>query len=304
MWTVTKLLIWTKDYFETHQVDSPRLTAELLLAEILRVSRLELYLRYDTPLSKDELSVFKQLIRRRVSGEPVQYILGKGSFMGMAFHVDKRVLIPRPETELLVEKVVNWFRCGWKMEDGRWKRRGAFYAPNEKSGVEETSIIDIGTGSGCLAVSLAKFLPETTVVATDISEDALQVAQANADHHGVRVTFHQGDFLLPLDHHLFKPVFIVSNPPYVSEQEWPLLQKEVRDHEPHLALVAKDNGLYCYQKILEQSHSLQVEGLTFEVGQGQSDAVEALIQNHYPDFVIDTFSDLNNIPRVVFASKV
>ncbi|MFC1478724.1 peptide chain release factor N(5)-glutamine methyltransferase [Candidatus Margulisiibacteriota bacterium] len=288
-WTITSLLQWTQDYFQKNKIDAPRLTAELLLADVLKVNRLDLYLRYDAPVSEDELASFKKYIQRRVSGEPLQYILGKAWFMGMELAVSRDVLIPRPETEVLVEKVVDWFRNN---------------QPTSQP-ANQLTVVDIGTGSGCIAVSMAKFVPDIKIYATDISEAAINVALTNAEQHEVEITFKRGDLLTPvMDKISDSPVFIVSNPPYVTEHEWPDLQQEVKDHEPDTALLAGENGLEYYRKIIDQSRGLSAAGFAFEAGIGQAGAIADLLRCEYPDFKIDIMKDLEQVDRIVMGYGV
>ena len=252
-WHVVDLLKATADYFVAKHVDEPRISSELLLGHVLSRSRLQLYLHHDHPVSREELDRFRNLCRQRLEGRPVQYITGEQFFYGLQFFVDERVLIPRPETELLVEHA---------LESLGMTARG---------GNATATLLDIGTGSGCIAVTMAKLCPSLRVVAVDSSPEALVVARMNAERHGVapQVTFIQAD--------LFEPYFttklplapyelIISNPPYIPLAEWETLQREVRQFEPEMALTTPQ-GTECYRAIAALAPSLLVSGgaLMFEL---------------------------------------
>lgn len=240
----------TVPYFEKQGVESPRLTIELLLAHLLQKKRLELYLGFERDLDEAVLVQLREMVKRRTAGEPLQYITGEAEFCGLKFAVDKRVLIPRPETELLVEAVP---------------------AVNR--------IVEVGTGSGCIAVALAKRLPAAEIYATDISADALAVATANAKRHGVEknIRFLQGDLLEVLPSSM-KVDAVVSNPPYIASGEIGTLPKEVRDFEPVQALVAGEDGLKVYRRLVPDGARVLSPGggLFLELGAGQRSAVEQL----------------------------
>lgn len=241
-WTVVDLLKTTSDFFVLKQIDEPRLSAEILLSHLFRENRLWLYLNHNRPVSPDELAAFRELCRQRLEGRPVQYITGEQCFYGMSFAVDERVLIPRPETELLVEHAA-----------------GLLSSLKERRPDDEKCVLDIGTGSGCIAVILASRLPFLRIVAIDSSVSALDVAQANARKHGVldRVDFIEADLFDPELGLRYGRIFdmIVSNPPYIPEQEWKGLQKEVRCFEPKEALVTSE-GTASYRAICRAAPSM------------------------------------------------
>lgn len=277
-WTIRRVLDWTRGHFEKQDVDAPRLTAELLLGSILKLERVRLYMDLERPLSKDELASYRALIQRRLAGEPTQYLLGRKEFYGRQFSVDPRVLIPRSETELLVEAVL---RALPKDQPAR--------------------VLDLCTGSGCIAISIAAEREQTSVWATDLSSDALAVARANAEALGVdaRVTFFQGD--------LFEPVpagatfdVIVSNPPYIATGELAGLQREVQK-EPKLALDGGPDGLVLLGKIVVQAKSRLKAGglLALELGDEQGAAVQTqLTRAEYLDVRIE--KDLARFDRLAF----
>jgi len=272
-WDVLKVLNWTKGYLAEKGVENPRLEAEWLLCEALSLDRVGLYLNFDKPLQDAELAAFRALVLRRGKREPLQYILGSQEFMGLEFDVTPAVLIPRHDTEVLVEQAV-------------------------QRGKAATSILDIGTGSGCIAVSLAKALPKAQVFAVDCSEHALDVAKANAQRHGANVHFFHGSLFDPVEGRHFD--LILSNPPYIPQGELAGLQQEVQ-FEPQGALDGGDDGLDFYRSIVNAAPKyLNEKGwLLFEVGAGQAPQVLELLTQ--AGFTEETFTarDPAGIERVV-----
>ncbi|NTW51067.1 MAG: peptide chain release factor N(5)-glutamine methyltransferase [Chlorobiaceae bacterium] len=263
-WNVVDLLKTTIAFFTERKVDEPRLSAELLLGNVLGLERLQLYLNHDRPVSPKELERFRESTRQRLQGRPVQYIVGESFFYGYRFEVDGRVLIPRPETELV-------------LEDGM-ERLSAITLPVGQG----PSILDIGTGSGCIAVTLALRIPGSHLTAVDISTDALGVAQRNAQAHGVadRIRFVQADALDPSFVEAVGVPFdmVISNPPYIPEPEWATLQDEVRLYEPRLALVAPE-GFEYYRSIASMASKLVRKGgvLCFELHADGAEGVRNLL---------------------------
>src|SRR5208282_670074 len=223
--TILEVINKTTPYFEKQGIESPRLTIELLLAHLLKKKRMQLYLEFERDLDETTLEALRGMVKRRVAGEPLQYITGEAEFCGLRLMVDKRVLIPRPETELLVETVA-----------GRVKGEG-----EERKAAAR--IVDVGTGSGCIAIALAKKFPDAEIVALDASRDALDVARGNATLHQIEknIRFLESDLLQNLDDSLRVDV-IVSNPPYIADGEMAKLPREVRDFEPVRALAAGEDG--------------------------------------------------------------
>lgn len=236
IWTVHAILKVTTEYLTGKGIDSPRLSAELLLAHQLNLNRVDLYLNYDRPLNEQELNGYRSLLRRRIAREPIQYIIGVQEFWSLDFAVSPGVLIPRPESELLIEQVLSL--CA--------DRR----VPESVS----PRILDLGTGSGALAVTLARELENAVIWASDISPVALEVAYQNAGRHGVaeRITFVEGDLFQPFrtQHHSFD--VILSNPPYIASSALDSLAPEVRDHEPRRALDGGVGGMDSINKILAE----------------------------------------------------
>ena len=251
-WTLLRILRWTTDYFTGKEVDNPRLDAELLLAHILNLDRVGLYLNYDRPLNSEELDIIRPLVKRRGQREPLQYLLGATEFWSLAFDVSPAVLIPRADTEILVEETLA------RADNG-------------------SQLLDVGTGSGAVVISLASELPDWQLTGLDLSAAALAIAQQNVTKHQVdaRVRLIQGD-LAELPPHRYD--LIVSNPPYIAREEWDGLMPEVRCFEPQLALLAENNGLECYKHLARQASShLNPNGwLLVEIGYQQADAVKAL----------------------------
>jgi release factor glutamine methyltransferase len=265
-WTILDLITWGTEYLTEKSIDDARLTIELMLAHVLQFKRIQLYTKFDQPLSEDELARFKVLLKRRLSHEPLQYILGETEFMGLKFTIDKRALIPRPETELLVEKAIELVR-------------------QKLSNEPAISILDIGTGSGCIAVSLAKIIPNANILAIDISEEALALAKKNAEDNGVaeRIEFRQID-VLTLKDPAFSNQFhcILSNPPYISTKEFAEVSKEVKEYEPNSALTDNENGLKFYPVIAHiAKESLVINGIVgVEHAYDQSESIEKIFSGY------------------------
>lgn len=259
-WTVLRLIEWSGAYLEEKGVEGGRRDAEHLLAHALGVERLQLYLQYDRPLDAEELDAFRPLLRRRARREPLQYILGSAAFRELVLQVDTRALIPRPETEVLVEEVLAW---------------------SGSRAVPPVSALDVGTGSGAIALSLALEGPFRRVVATDASADALSLAETNARTLGLAesVVFRRGDLFEPLEADERFDV-VVSNPPYVLEGEAPTLQPEVAEWEPAEALFGGPDGLDVIRRLVAEVAKYLTPGglLALEVGLGQAGSVTALVE--------------------------
>ena len=287
--TVLELLNWSTDCFKDHDIENPRLNAELLLACSLNLTREQLYIRFNDQLKEEEKEGVERLVGRRISGEPLQYILGHQEFWSIDFKVDPRVLIPRPETELLVEQ--------------------ALLILSEIPLGRTPYVLEIGTGSGAVAISLAKEVGDLFLVATDISRDALLLAKENAKAGGVlhRVAFVKSDLFEPFPALGGREPFdlILSNPPYITFSQIDELPKEVRDYEPIVALNGGEDGLDFYRKIIAQTpHYLRRGGwLLLEVGQGQSRIVSRRIEEESHFLKPACIPDLSGIERVVKAQR-
>ncbi len=288
-WTVTRLLTWTRDHFQRHGLDSPRLCAEILLAHALGCERIHLYTRFEQVPDDAAVDRFRTLVKDAATGRPIAYLTGVKEFFSLPFEVTPDVLIPRPETEVLVERTVDLVR---------------------KQGPPEAAILDLGTGSGCIAVSLARHLPQSRVFASDVSAAALAVAGRNAERHGVadRVELRGG--------HLFEPWrapladgstasfdLIVSNPPYVRTDD-PNLARNVRDFEPHVALFAGENGLAVIRALAADAGRWLRPGghLLMEVAYDQAPAVRDLLAGRDWQAIV-TYRDPAGHERVVHARR-
>lgn len=286
IWRVVELLDWTSGYFEQHSIPTPRLDAEVLLGHLLNKSRLQLYLDFDMPVFQEHLTPFRKLIQRRIERTPVSYLTNRKEFLSLDFYVDERVLIPRPETEQLVETILA-----------------------TKTDTPQR-VLEIGTGSGVIATSLAVHASAWDIVATDISEPALAVAQQNAETHAcsAQITFMSGDLFEPIkmieapEERQFD--WIVCNPPYIKNMERDNLSPDVRDYEPEIALFAGDDGLTVIRRLItEAPQYLAPNGkLLFEIGDTQTDPVRALINEEPAYFTYELLKDYAEKDRLIFAS--
>jgi release factor glutamine methyltransferase len=269
-WTILKILQWATPYFQSHDIDSPRLTAEVLLAHILGLERIDLYARFDQPLSPEELSHLKSLIRRRIDREPTAYIIGRKEFMGFDLSVTPAVLIPRPETEVLVE--------------------AALEILPEASCSDPCRVIDIGTGSGAVVIALARMRPGHRFSATDISPAALELARTNAAALNIdSIEFLTGDlFAAAMPSETYD--LVVSNPPYIPSGAICELAPEIKCYEPVAALDGGPDGLAIIRRIISLLPEFLTPGgrLMMEIGWDQADAVSRLTV------------DIENIERVTF----
>jgi release factor glutamine methyltransferase len=273
-WTILKILTWTKEYLAQKGVENARLESEWLLCAALGLDRVGLYVNFDKPLTAAELADYRGMVTRRAKREPLQYILGSQEFMGLEFEVSAAVLIPRHDTEVLVEEAL---------------RRSPASA----------RILDIGVGSGCIAVVLAKALPQADVMGVDKSPQALVLAQKNAGKHDVRLTLFEGSLFEPFPNQTFD--LIVSNPPYIQTADLETLQPEVRDYEPCQALDGGADGLDFYRLIIPAAPDYLVPGgwLLFEVGIAEAESVTELFTLTGRFSEIFTAKDANGIERVV-----
>ncbi len=257
VWTPLKLINWTKDYFAKRGVEEPRLEAELLLAHALGWKRIDLYSRFETPVPPDKLAAFRAMVKRRAGREPAQYIMGTTEFCGLTLKTDRRALIPRPETEIIVDVAATLVK------------------PDA-----EALLVDIGTGSGCIAVAAAVRLPRARVVACDVSADALALARENAETHqiGGRIDLRLGDFAEVLSDLAGNVDLAMANPPYVGEGELAGLAPELREHEPRVALISGPEGTELQRRILDFAPALLKPGghLVMEIGFGQAARVRAM----------------------------
>jgi len=280
------------DYLKTSGSTSPRLDAELLLGHVLGLDRVALYVNFDRPLVPEEVDAFRELLRRRARGTPIAYILGRKPFLDTTLVVGPGVLIPRPETELLVEAAVGWLR--------------------ERPG-DRLLAADVGTGSGAVAVGIALSEPRTHVIAVDISADAVRTARINVERHRLneRVEVMEGDLLAPVakspraSQYVGGLDAVVSNPPYIASGEWGALPKDVRDFEPRLALDGGPDGLAVYRRLIPMAaQALRPGGLlALEIGAGQGPALTALLARDGRWRDVRVQQDYAGHDRIVLAHK-
>jgi len=289
-WIIKDLLNVTADYLKEKEVDSPRLTAEILLSHQLKTDRVNLYLNFDKPLTEHEISGYRSLIRRRLLHEPIQYITGTQEFWSLDFMVNPQVLIPRPESELLVEQAV--------------KRVESDFAQQNRN----PRILDLGTGSGVLAISVAKELPHARIWATDLSEGALNVARRNAEKHKLseRIEFMCGDLWEPITNLDFQFDLILSNPPYIASEDYDDLAPEIRDHEPRVALDGHERGMYFIEKILQEGpvHLNPGGWLLMEMAPDQTERALLLAEQIKGYGEMSRIKDYSHAYRVVAARKI
>jgi release factor glutamine methyltransferase len=290
-WTIIKLLKWTTSYFKSHDIDSPRSTAEILLAHVLNLKRIDLYLRYDQPLSLNELSKFKDVIKRRIDREPVAYIVGVKEFWSMDFTITKDVLIPRPETECLVEAALS------------------LLPENKRYDIKSTPkrIIELGTGSGAVILAMASMRPNHTFFASDRSVEAVRLARKNSKRHGLdtMVSFFCADWFAPINCERKRFDMILSNPPYVPTRVIGRLMPEIYKYEPVSALDGGRDGLLCLKYIINTAHHYLNRNGNFllEIGHDQKNDIRSLIDQcgNYEHVVFT--KDYSGYDRVVHMKK-
>jgi len=285
-WQTLELIRVTAEYLQTKSVDAPRLCAEKLLAHVLGCDRIDLYTGFDKPVGDDKLGAFRELVRRRAAREPIQHLIGKTEFWSVDIRCDARALVPRPETELLVEAALDLL-CE----------------------TETPKIADIGTGTGCIAIAIALELPKATIVASDCSAEALELAGENIRAHELssRISLLAGDLVAPFLENGMKGAFdlVVSNPPYVTSAEMSALQPEVRDHDPAMALCGGEHGLDLIRRLLHETPPvLRADGsIILEIGDGQSEAARRLMDGT-AWMVTKVLPDHAGVERIIVGKKV
>lgn len=284
-WKVVELLKTTTDFFKQKQIENPRLNAEVLLAHVLNKSRINLYIEFERPISDGEFTVFREYVSRRSKNEPLQYITGFTEFMGLHFKVNPSVLIPRPETEILCEEIL--------------KLQSSYNGP--------ANILDIGTGSGCIAISLAHFWQMSKVTGIDVSSEALNTAKENALlNKNINLNFIQQDVFTIKENKDFPRNFniVVSNPPYIAKDELSTVQNEVKNFEPQIALTDFGDGLIFYKHILDlmEEEKLQCDFLFFEMSGSQPKKIVAEVKKrNFTEMTV--IKDLTGISRVLKIQK-
>lgn len=313
IWTIGRILKWTEQYFKDKGIESPRLDAEVLLAHVLEKQRIYLYVHFDEPLQPAELAAYREMIKQRVLRVPAAQILGEKEFMGLTFKVTADTLVPRPDTEILVQAAVERLKAmkgeaktpeDEVLADGE---EASSAANRDEAAVdvsqEALRIADIGTGSGAICLSVLRYLADTAADTVDISPEARAVAEENAASLGLadRVTFHTGDLLQPLRGMTFAA--ILSNPPYIPEADIATLAPEVRLKEPHTALSGGRDGLDFYRRLAKDAPAMLVPGgfMAFEVGIHQAEPVAALAKANPLIARTEILPDYAGIDRVVVA---
>jgi len=287
-WTIQKLLNWVTGYLTEKGIDSPRLSAELLLSHVLGLKRIELYTQHDKIVAGQDLDMLRDMVKRAGQNEPIAYLVGKTEFYSMEINVTPDCMIPRPETELLVQRAIEFLRT--------------------RDGVQ--FICDLCTGSGCIAAVIAKNFPNAHIIATDICDAALAVAASNVQKYQLqdKITLLSGDLFDPIIPQLDVSKFdlIVCNPPYVSSAEYEKLDRNIKDYEPRLALFAGDDGLDIYRRIIEKVDSFLKPdaALILEIGYAQGPAIKELLEQIkvFAEIIIE--KDYHNNDRIVTAKKI
>jgi len=278
IWTVEKILTWTAQHFASKRIPDPRLSAELLLSRVLKSSRVDLYIQFERILTENEREQYREFVKRRLSREPVQYILAKTEFMGFPFQISPAVFIPRPETELLVDSIV--------------ETMAKFHRENSK-------ILDIGTGSGCIAISLAKLLPRSEIYVVEKSIPAIELARQNAELNQIDLQFFEGD-IFKIYQKLPRPFdVVVCNPPYIGLTEKESLAPEVDLYEPKEALYSGESGFEFYEGLKGFIFDLiNPSGKIFlEIGYNQAEKVRFILAKE--GFKLEFRKDYNQIERIL-----
>jgi release factor glutamine methyltransferase len=287
-WTIQKLLNWVTEYLTNKGIDSPRLSAELLLSHVLVLKRIDLYTKHDQVVGKQQLDQLHNLVQRAGGHEPVAYLVGKTEFYSLELNVTSDCMIPRPETELLVQRAIEFLRTR----------------------VGRQFVCDLCTGCGCIAVAIAKNFADARIIATDISDAALEVAAENIERHALkdRIQLLQGDLFEPVIPQLDVEKFdlIVCNPPYVSAAEYEVLERIIQDYEPAIALLAGSDGLDILRRVIEKAGDfLKPDGaLMLEIGYTQGSAIEELLEQSESFKEIKIEKDFHNNDRIAIAGKM
>jgi len=312
-WTIQKLLNWVTEYLTGKGIDSPRLSAELLLCQVVGLKRIELYTQFDKPVAKQQLDRLHDLVKRAGQNEPIAYLVGKTEFYSLELNVTPDCMIPRPETELLVERAIEFLRTrpvssatGRNSIMGNTLQKGSI-SNGPRTGTQ--FVCDLCTGSGCIAVAIAKNYPDARIIATDICDAALAVAAGNVEKHqlGDQIALLCGDLFDPIMPQLDVNEFdlIVCNPPYVSTAEYEKLDKNVKDYEPKKALFAGVDGLDIYCRIIEKAEEFLKPdaALMLEIGYAQGRAVKELLEQTGTFAEIRIEKDFHNNDRIAIAKK-
>lgn len=286
-WTIQRLLNWVTEYLTKKDIDSPRLSAELLLSHVLGLKRIELYTQFDKPVEQQQLDQLHDLVKQAGQYEPIAYLVGKTEFYSLQLNVTNDCMIPRPETELLVQKAIEFLRT--------------------RTGVQ--LVCDLCTGCGCIAIAIAKNFSDARIIATDISNIALAVAAENVEKYQLkdRIKLLCGDLFDPIVPQLDVDKFdlIVCNPPYVSAPEFEKLSKNIKDYEPKLAFYAGNDGLDIHRRIIKKADQFLKPDATLmlEIGYAQGPAVKELLEQVGTFAEIKIQKDTRSNDRIVTAKK-
>jgi len=288
-WTIQQILRVTTEFLRDRGIENPRLCSEVLLSHQLKRSRVELYLAFDQPLRSSEIAGYRSLIRRRLAREPLQYITGHQEFWSLDFLVNPAVLIPRAETEILVEEAIKLKESNLLADSAR------------------PEILDLGTGSGAIAISLAKEIESAAIWASDISFEALALAEENAKHHSLngRIRFCQGDLWQPFSNSAIAFDIVISNPPYIPHEAFETLPPEVRHYEPRIALDGHENGMHFIERIIEESGIYLKPGgwLLIEMNPDQTERALRLIDSTQSFCYRERLMDYRKQYRLIKAQK-
>lgn len=278
-WSIRRVVQWATEDFAARGIESPRLDAELLVSEALRLDRVRLYMDLDRPLDDAERAAIRELVKRRRAREPIAYILGRREFWGRSFAVGPAVLVPRPDTETLIERALELLPLGAR-----------------------DRVLDLCTGSGAIGITLAAERPDARVEATDVSAEALGIARANAERLGVAIALRQGDLFAAAEG---RYALVACNPPYVAAEELATLAPEVKDHEPALALVSGPTGFEIHDRLVAGAGDVLEDGgvLLVEVGAGQAEELTRRLDAAAWVATTRVHRDLAGIERVVEASR-
>ena len=308
-WMIENLLNWITEYLTDKGVDSPRLSAELLLSHVLGMKRIELYTQFDKPVAKQQLDQLHDPVKRAGQHEPIAYLVGKTEFYSLEMNVTPDCMIPRPETELLAERAIEFLRTR-PVRNSAMRKMPQREELSNGARTGSQFICDLCTGCGCIAVAIAKNAPFARIIATDISDAALRVAAQNIEKYQLkdRIELLQGDLFEPIVPQLDVDKFdlIVCNPPYVSSAEFEKQDKSVKDYEPRVALLAGEDGLDIYRRISEKvDQFLKLNGaLMLEIGYTQGHVVKELLEQTGIFAEIRIEKDFHGNDRVVTAKKM
>ena len=307
-WTIQKLLNWVTKHLTEKGIDSPRLSAELLLSHVLGLKRIELYTQFDKPVTKEQLDRLRDLVKRASQQEPIAYLIGKTEFYSLELNITPDCMIPRPETELLVERAIEFLRTR-PVRNSMMRNMAQKGEVSNGASSGKQFVCDLCTGSGCIAVAIAKNFPDADIIATDISDAALSVAAKNVERYQLseRIKLLCGDLFEPILPQLDIDRFdlIVCNPPYTKACEFESLEKNIKAYEPRIALYAGEDGLDIYRRIIEKVNTFLKPdaALMLEIGYSQGQVVRELLEQTGCFGEITIEKDFHNNDRIAIARR-